>query len=95
MNERELKQECKDWAYAMGYAVLGDGVGGLITTLLQRKGLRQTRSILSAAAKKADRKAYIGGILRDATDDLNKVEVGTRMGLYEWDGGKWKRIESA
>ena len=96
MNERELKQELKAWAYAMGYAVLGDNCGGIITTLLQRKGLMATRKHLSAAAKAGDPKAYVGGILRQASDEINNAcKIGDRMGNYEWDGSKWKEFEES
>ncbi len=94
MNEKLMQEKLKALSYKFGYALLGDSAGGLISTLLKRKGsLFDTLDCLAAAAKSGNARDYIGGVLRKAGQDLNKnVKIGDRMGNYEWDGGKWRLI---
>src|SRR5215469_11197113 len=89
--EREIKQFSIKMLFEYGKEILGQNAGGVISTLMKRKGIEQTFEAIKRSAKAQNPNEYIGGVLKQISNTINDgVEIGTRMGNYVWDGGKWR-----
>lgn len=91
----EWKAEAERLLFDFGKRVLGQNSGGLITKLMQLRGISGARLVLKMAAEKSDPREYVGAALREKKADAPQVgEIwGHGKWARRWTGSRWAEVE--
>jgi hypothetical protein len=79
--------------FDFGKSVFGKNAGGLIVKLLRQRGIDGARRAIVAAQNKQDPREYGAAALKEQLPP--DVQIGEVIKGWVWDGGKWKKQESA